>query len=310
MNVPYLNRLTLAAGALALVTAPLHATTYSVSLNSSYFGWLDQYSLDTFDLPGNEACVPTSSTNAMTYLQNAYSGYYGTTLTGTTYSSWEATAEVLMGSDYMDTTNSGTAYERVPYALNKYIVSDYGFTQTLFSGMYLSSDYWDPPTWSNPGYITDSAPTSSFFLNSLGDGAATLFSILYPSSEGGGGHYLLASGLVWDDSNNDGIIQFSENAALSFVDPLDPAYYSSGEPSSGPKMTSGHLYYDTEGGVLKMRYDQYYGDLPYDHTKYDEQTDLIIDTVFSINVVPEPQTWAAWVGLAALGLCLWRRRQA
>ncbi len=309
MNVPVRYLLGITGALTALAATPLQAVSYNVNLNTSYFGWLDQYSLDSYGLPGNDACVPTSSTNAMTYLQNAYSGYYGTGLTGTTYSSWETTAGILIGPDYMNTTEAegGTDSARIPYALSKYIISDRGYTQTVLGGMYTSSDYWEPPDWPNPGYITDSAPTSGFFLDALGAGAATMFSIMYPPGDGGGGHFLLASGLVWDDANNDGIIQFSEEATLNFIDPLDPAYYDgSGYPASGPKVTSGHLYYDSETEVLKMDYSQYDGSLP-SSGEYSPANDLIINTVLTINVVPEPQSWAALAGMAALALCWWRR---
>jgi hypothetical protein len=291
-------------GALCVLSAgQLYGISYNVSLNTAYFGWLDQYDLDTYKSVGYNGCVPTSSTNAMTYLQNAYSGYFGTSLTGTTYQNRLDTAEQMVNA--MGTDENGTQYNRVPYALSNYIITEKGFTQTVFGGMYLSSDYWSV-TYPNPGYITDSAPTSGFFLDSLGSGAATLFSIYYPETYDG--HYLLATSLVWDDVNNDGIIQKSEDAHLSFVDPLDPAYYdSAGYPDAGPKLTVGQIYYDEESATLLLDYYQYEGELPYDENNYTQWDRLTINTVFSINVVPEPQTWAMLAGLATLGLCLARK---
>lgn len=283
----------------------LHAETYSVSEQASYFGWLDQYSLDnsTYHFVGNEACVPTSSTNAMTYLQNLAPQYFGTALTGTTYANWISTDALLITPAYMDTKpSSGTYYDHLPYALNKYIVTDKGFTAVQFSGIF-PADYWGTGKYAKPGYITDGNPTSAFFLGALGANKATLFSILY--NNGGGGHELLATGLNWTDANNDGIIQQTENAALSFVDPLDPATYnSSGQPTAGPKITQGQIWYDEVTNCLELAYNQYHGGLPYSDDYL--QITASIDTVFAIET-PLPGT----ASLFLLGGCLlvvWRFR--
>lgn len=265
-------------------------TVYNVMENTAYFGWFDQYSLDnsTYHFVGNEACVPTSSTNAMTYLQNLAPGYFGTALTGSTYSSWLATDALLITPDYMDTKpNDGTYYNHIPYALNKYIVEDNGFSAVQFSGIF-PTNYWGTGNYAQPSFMSDGNPTSAFFLNSLGAGNATIFSILYGGS--GGGHELLAAGLEWTDANDDGIIQSSENATLYFVDPLDPADYDiNGEPVSGPKTTSGHVWYDANDDFLKLDYNQYQGQLPYQSGNYSNTGTVKIDTVFAI-AVPEPAT--------------------
>jgi hypothetical protein len=290
------------AGAFLMPWSGFAQTVFNVMENTSYFGWLDQYSLDnsTYHFVGAEACVPTSSTNAMTYLQNLAPSYFGSALTGTGYSSWMSTDTLLISAPYMDTTPSdGTYYDHIPFALNKYIVEDNGFSAVLFSGIF-PSDYWGGGGYSKPSYILDGNPTSGFFLNSLGAGNATIFSILYGGV--GGGHELLAAGLNWIDGNDDGIIQFSENAALYFVDPLDPAGYdSNGLPVSGPKITSGHLWNDA--GFLKMDYLQYSGSLPYSAGSYSYTGTVTIDTVFAI-AVPEPSSVVLiLVGFVACGLC-------
>lgn len=281
-------------------------TVYHVSENTSYFGWLDQYSLDnaTYNFVGSEACAPTSSTNAMTYLQNLAPAYFGTALTGTTYSRWMDTDALLITSPYMDTSPvGGTYYDHIPYALNKYIVEDNLFSAVQFSGIF-PTDYWGTGNYAKPSYMTDGNPTSDFFLNSLGANNATIFSILY---KGGGGHELLAQGLDWTDANNDGIIQYSENATLSFVDPLDPADYTGGYPSSGPKITTGHVWYDT--GSLKMDYDQYGGNLPYTSGCYTNTGTVTIDTVFAI-AVPEPATGILLLAAFAGGWFLIQRKKS
>ncbi len=301
--------------AILVAVAPLArlsaSTTYSVSENLSYFGWLDQYSLDnsTYHFVGNEACVPTSSTNAMTYLQNLAPGYFGTALTGTTYASWISTDATLISPSYMDTQpNNGTYYDHIPFALNKYIVQDNGFTSVQFSGMF-PSDYWGSAPYDKPSYVSDGHPTSGFFLNSLTAGNATLFSILYGGA--GGGHELLAGGLDWTDANDNGIIEQSENAILYFVDPLDPsATYPGNQPGGAAKFTQGHIWNanDLISGNLKLDYLQYSGNLPYSSGNYSMTGTVTIDTVFAV-AVPEPQTSALLV-LAALSVIAvrWRKQ--
>ncbi len=283
-------------------------TIYNVMENTAYFGWLDQYSLDnaTYNFVGSEACLPTSSTNAMTYLQNLAPSYFGTALTGTSYSSWMATDALLVSPAYMDTSpQDGTYYDHIPHALHKYIIGDNGFSAVQFSGIF-PSDYWGSGDYSKPSYITDGNPTSEFFLNSLGAGNATLFSILYGGV--GGGHELLAAGIEWTDANEDGIIQESENAILSFVDPLDPAYYGTDDlPASGPKITTGHVWYNVNDDSLKLDYFQYGGSLPYASGNYSATGTVTIDTIFAISV-PEPTTGVLLLMAFAGGWFLVRRK--
>jgi len=157
----------------------------------------------------------------MTYLQNLAPGYFGTALTGTTYTDWISTDATLISPAYMDTQPSdGAFYDHIPFAPNKCIIQDNGFTSVQFSGMF-PTDCWGSAPYDKPSYIADGHPASGFFLDSLAASNATLFSILYGGR--GGGHELLAGGLDWTDANDDGIIQQSEGAILYFVDPLDPS---------------------------------------------------------------------------------------
>jgi hypothetical protein len=284
------------------------STTYSVAENISYFGWLDQYSLNTaeYNNVGPEACVPTSSTNAMTYLQNLAPAVFGTALTGGNYSTWMAADATLVSASYMDTSpTNGTYYNHIPYALNKYIVTDRGFNSVEFSGMFENSQ-WAAAPYDKPSYMTDGTPTTAFLLNALTANKATLFSIYY--DVGGGGHELLASGLNWTDANDDNIIQESENAILSFVDPLDPsATYPEGQPGGGAKFTTGHIWNSSNSTTseLKLNYNQYGGSLPYSSGNYAMTGTTTINTAFVI-AVPEP---AAWI-LVVLGLAVVVRRRS
>jgi len=283
------------------------ATTYSVTESISCFGWLDQYSLDsaTYNNVGPQACVPTASTNAMTYLQNLAPGYFGTALTGTTYASWMAADATLVSAGYMDTDPaSGTYYNHIPYALNKYIIGDKGFSSVQFSGMFENSQWTDAP-YDKPSYITEGTPTTQFLLAALRANNAILFSIKYDGS--GGGHELLAGGLNWTDLNDDEIIQESENATLYFVDPLDPsATYPDGEPGGGAKFTQGHIWNSSNLATsqLKLDYSQYGGKLPYSDNY--STSNSMINTAFVI-AVPEPATWLL-LGLGVAAGIVFRRR--
>jgi hypothetical protein len=285
-----------------LLTLAAHAglaqISYSVSEDLSLFGWLDQYSLDTpeYDHVGPMACVPTSATNALTYLQNARPDLFGAALTGATYADWIATDATLISPAYMDTTPSGGTYFRtIPSALTTYFTADpaRNFSAVQFSGMFLPG-YWTSQ-YPQPSYIASGVPTWSFLYGALAAQSAVMLSVIYAN---GDGHELLLSGFQWLDANSDGIIQFDENATLSFVDPLDPsATYPGGDPGGGAKFTTGHVWFDSAIDGLKLNYSQYQGGLPYNSADYQSYT-LSIDDAFTIAAVPEPASLA----LTALGL--------
>ncbi|WP_309385442.1 hypothetical protein [Cerasicoccus frondis] len=309
MKLLHLSPSIIAGLLLCVPSIPSDGAVYSYSLITANAGWLDQYSLDTSNnFVGNEACVPTSSTNAMTYLQNTAPEYFGTALTGTTYEDWKATDQTLIGPDYMDTTpdpDGGTYYNHIPYALNKYIREDKGFTQVNFGGIY-PVDTWGDSPYDKPSYMLDGVPSGLYFAEWLYQGLATIFSIEYSN---GGGHELFLTGIDWDDANNDGIVQESENALLHFIDPLDPAFYGDDNlPSSGPKVTTGSIYHDDKSGGLLLSYEQYHGDLPYT-SDYELVTGSHIVGAFTMSV-PEPSEYAAAIGILALvGAAFWRRRR-
>lgn len=286
--------------AVAAPNGPASATpiTYSAAENAAAFGWLDQYSLDNsaYHFVGNEACVPTSTTNAMTYLQNTWPAIFGSTLTGTTYADWVSTDAVLISPSYMDTTPSqGTFTGPQFYATAKYINDTKGYSQVSFGGQ-VPSDYWGTGIYSKPAWVQDGFPTWQGLYLALSSGHAAVFTIEYAN---GGGHGLLAQSFQWTDTNGNGIIEKTENATLSFVDPLDPAYYDTGLPTSGPKITSGHVWNnnDVAGGNLKLEYVQYQGSLPYVSSSYGNVENAKIDTLLTI-IVPEPSS----MGISATAL--------
>lgn len=235
----------------AFLLLPLALFSDFTVVNSvSRYGWLDQYSMDTrHSFVGNEACVPTSSTNALTYLQNAVPQIFGDVLSGTTYAQWEDTDDYLI-HQMKTTAGGGTAYDDFVYALHTYITETKGFSEVQFSGFFPDS-IWRPKL-PQPSYIQSGITSIPTLTNALAAGSAVLVSIRYAD---GGGHELLVNGLTWDPSTNTG--------TLYFIDPLDPSEnYSPAVPTGPTKQTSGTITLLADGS-LELEYSQYSNRLPY-----------------------------------------------
>lgn len=245
---------------------------FAETIPVSSYGWLDQYSMNSrHSFVGDEACVPTSSTNALTYLQNAVPFLFGTTLSGSTYADWIATDDYLIG--VMGTTAvAGTYYDQFVYAIHQYITETKGYPEVQFSGIFPSNN-WAPP-YPQPNYIVSGVPSIPFLFNAIAAGSAVLTSIEYL---GGGGHEILVNGLTWDTT--------SQSGTLYFVDPLDPSQNYSPDVPLGPvKQTVGALALSGDGTKLILSYDQYSGNLPYTGT-YD-QIEAFLYGVLSIGSAP------------------------
>ena len=218
-------------------------TTYTSILNVSSFGWLDQYSLNTpdFNFIGHDACVPTSSVNTMTYLQNIAPGYFGTNRTGSTYADWIGVAATLISPDYMNTTQTiATLNNHLHFGLNKYVVQNKGFTEVQFSGMIPSpwENQANPAPEPRPATIADSLPTWQFLYDSLTSGSGTVLTMRWIDSSAG--HAVSLGGFDWTDLNGNGRVDFDENAQLYFVDPSHPTRGT--DPSGGAQFTSGRIW--------------------------------------------------------------------
>jgi hypothetical protein len=305
----------------------LQAQILTADISSSYYGYLDQYSLNAeHDYVGNEACVPTSSVNMMTMLQNLYPSTFGTSLTGSSYVNWHDTDNTLI-SLYGTTagSNGGTADPQFVNGLYNYMVTTNGFTQTTFAGEFPSDDGWSTQ-YPAPSYISFTTPKADFIYNALSLSQGLLLGIDYSDSSGNltsGGHELLVNGINWDPSTNSGTI--------SFIDPLDPSAssadradsYISGssatpatsyDQSIGPAVaTTGTITLLSDGHLL-LTYDQYDGSgvkVPTPGVGTYDEVDARIDTVLSVGVeaVPEPTTTAMFV--CGLGFMLfWLRRSS
>ena len=318
---------------LLLLSSPARAqTTYRSIQDVSSYGWLDQFSLNTleYNFVGAEACVPTSSVNTMTYLQNSFSSYFGTNLTGTPYADWINVDATLISPDYMNTgpkgaTNEATAYNHLHFGLNKYVVQDLGFTNVHFSGM-IPSLGWDIPARPapelRPAAITNSFPTWQFLYDSLISGSGTVLGISYTDFPGG--HAVSLGGFDWTDLNGNGRIDFDENAQLYFVDPLDPTRGTVPKPVTDPSgsaqfttgkiwevmltnSTNASLVYNT----LELAYEQYHGTDLWGGASGGSTSYGLAGAYLTAAVamtVPEPSTYAL-LGLGVVAVIMFLRRK-
>ncbi len=239
-------------------------------INVAYDGWLDQYSMDKrHDFIGNEACEPTSSTNALTYLQNVAPQVFGTQLSGSTYANWEDTDDVLI--KVMGTTKKNGTYDYLMvYGLHTYITEMKDFPEVRFSGMYPNDTWYPAGGYPKPPYITHGKPTVEFITTALAGGGAVLLNIQYPKNEGG--HEILANGIYWDPD--------AKRGTLYFVDPLDSSQNYSPDIPLGPvKQTEGLLTLSKEGHLV-LHYNQYEKRLP-----FTDQYQSVSASVFGALVV-------------------------
>ena len=295
------------------------------------YGYLWQYSIDA---PlGAQACGPTSTTNAFTYLQNTQGSHLGSVLTGNDYNSWRATAETL-ANDYMQTggtgsTNEGTKYWDLATGMQQY-AQDRG-AKIYFDGMYVDPQRETAgkmPDWVK---LQNKGPTIDQLYNMLAGGAGVVMG-MNPGPVGG--HIVTLAGMDWDDINGDGIVDPGE-ATLSIIDPLDPSsHYENPEPapygSDGLQpqqavLTTLAVWQTTAPdpktgepvSFLEIAYQQYNGshdpnqpNEPY--TPYDRSyglTELYITGAFGMRAVPEPTSVLVWSSLV-LSFTLSRRRRS
>ncbi|MDB4370308.1 autotransporter outer membrane beta-barrel domain-containing protein [Akkermansiaceae bacterium] len=267
-----------------MISAPtLAAAESSVIQDQTSFGWLNQYSLNNFipesDDWGSCACVPTSAVNGMTFLQNEYGFYFNDLLTGSTYADWQA-ATVLLGRDFMGTSViAGTLPQTGYYGLEDFLLQEKEFDLVRLEAMVPDS-IWnlETATRPEPSNKVNERPSLDFIEASLAAGNPTMIMFLYEADISGGGHGVLASGLI---RHADG------TATLKLVDPLDPSLtYPDGYPGGDAKFSDAIVRVVTDASgteVLLMDYKQYSGDLPYDEQEYVENTDSYMVAAISID---------------------------
>lgn len=295
------------------------------------YGYLWQYSVAP---PiGAEACGPTSTTNAFTYLQNTQSGRIGNVLTGNDYADWLQTADTL-ANDYMQTGGSdkpqaeqGTKYWDLATGMQQY-AQDRG-AKIHFDGVFVDPRRETAGTMPDWVKLQDKGPTIDQLYNMLAGGAGVVMG-MNPGPQTG--HIVTLAGMDWDDINGDGIVDQGE-ATLSIIDPLDPSsHYENPDPEpygadglqpQQAVLTTLDVWQTTAPdpktgepvSVLAIDYWQYHGSKPPSegqYTPYDRSygpRGLYISGAFSMTAVPEPTSVLVWSSLV-LGFTLTRRRMA
>ncbi|MCP4816632.1 MAG: hypothetical protein GY888_29315 [Planctomycetaceae bacterium] len=294
------------------------------------YGYLWQYSVAP---PiGAEACGPTSTTNAFTYLQNTQSGRIGNVLTGNDYADWLQTADTL-ANDYMQTGGSdkpqaeqGTKYWDLATGMQQY-AQDRG-AKIHFDGVFVDPRRETAGTMPDWVKLQDKGPTIDQLYNMLAGGAGVVMG-MNPGPQTG--HIVTLAGMDWDDINGDGIVDPGE-ATLSIIDPLDPSshdenpdpepYGADGLQPQQAVLTTLDVWQTTAPdpktgepvSVLKIEYWQYQGSKPPSEGQYGPynrsygQSELYISGAFSMAAVPEPTSVLVWSSLV-LGFTLTRRRR-
>jgi len=286
---------------LAILGSSLATAFAQTIVPISLYGYLDQYSLgsDSSSI-GPDACVPTTTTNAFTYLQNAFPAIYGTSLSGSSYEDWKATDRTLVSLMQTAIDGGGTTDAQEVYGLTAYLDGlALGATYPVMAGI-MSDGTWTV-TEPRPSYISHGRPGAEFLENALLGNAALIMTLTYIGG-GGGGHCLLVNGIDWNEATGTGV--------LYFIDPLDPSqnYDSGADPEvRGPVLqTTGTLSLGASGD-LNLTYNQYHGVLPYEGGNF-VTIDSYIDGALALYAVPEPAT-VVLIGMGVLlGGLSWSRR--
>jgi hypothetical protein len=215
----------LAAGGVSLLAASAAmATVYSVSLDHTMFGNLDQNDVPACkDEEGNSfACGPTAAVNSFVWLQNRYPHVYDSKLIPEQdldlnedgevnfYDHMIAVAIELSKPEYMDCAacQGGTAISTFISGKQQYIEDQIpGVTEYAFQNMFDPNS--EHPTW-------------QFLYNELrGEEDVELLIGFYDEqNERIGGHYVTLTTFHLDDGNNDGLIDQDEGAFIEFIDPF------------------------------------------------------------------------------------------
>jgi hypothetical protein len=161
------------------------------------------------------ACGPVAVTNSYRYLENKYGWVYDNSLTGGNLAQTAATLAGLMGT----APPGGTFWDDL-------IWYKYSYIENLVPGKTVYKAQYDPAwqwgIWNDPGgqilqpaWVMPGLPTWQFLWQELSH--CEDVEILLNWSDGG--HFLTVSSFNWIDMNEDGIIDFNENATFDYIDP-------------------------------------------------------------------------------------------
>lgn len=279
-----------------------HANTWQWMNDAAAYGYFCQYSIP--NTLNDESCAPSSATNTLVFLQNTYASQLGgVQLVGSGYGGWNATAQTLQG--FFGTTEDGSSGPGQTAGLANYL-SSIGASDLVTLDAIAFDTSAEYPEWVAQG----ATPTFGDFYGWMSGGAGVYFDIIYAGGGTGpgdvSGHVLALVGLEWNDANGDGVVDQSEGATFSVIDPLDPSLgYAGSEVLGPPKVTTVSIWQGGAGELLQFSYLQYQGELPFNASDYATASGFIGGGI-SISVIPAP---AAWIAVAAFGLCGSRRRR-
>ena len=252
------------------------------------YGWLDQHSLDTYNnFVGNEACVPSSTVNGLTYLQNINPSLYGTNLTGGTnisstqgttnsYQNWIRTDQTLInlfGTEPASQASSGGTSGTNNVNGTKVYLLRQGFYSDISVNQIPLNSY------------SNSVVTLSNAISNTNE--AVLGIITYIN---GGGHCILLNGISWNSSSN--------NGTLYFIDPLNSSLnYSSQNNYSGTNVLGpvrqnyGSLSINSTNNYLLLNYQQS------SNTVNPHIATADLTYVYTLSNSPSTNTNPAWINL-------------
>ena len=275
---------------LILFALAVNAKSQSVSNPVGLYGWLDQHSLDTYNnFVGNEACVPSSTVNGLTYLQNINPVLYGTNLTGGTnisstqgttnsYQNWIRTDQTLInlfGTEPATQTSSGGTSDNNNVKGTKVYLLRQGFYSDISVNQIPLNGY------------ANAVVTLS---NAISNTNEAVLGIITYTGTNGGGHCILLNGISWNSSFNTG--------TLYFVDPLNSSSnYSSQNNYSGTnvlgpvRQNHGCLSINSTNNYLLLNYTQSSNNV----NPHIATADLTY--VYTLSNSPSTNTNAAWSNL-------------
>lgn len=248
-NTIYARQVTLLGShseASAPVTLTLDSSTFEsvyAAKNPDNFGYLPQ--LATFD---GLACTPTSTTNALVYLVNQ-ANLSGTFNALSDYSGWVSVRDTLATNYFYTSSNNGdglpdgTLPAQALIGLSQYLQDQNLGQEISISALGISTDAqgnniagWGTAANSQNGrpaigpvsdythLFTEGAVTGEFLRAGLLRSDAVILGGFYSDSQGNPeGHAVIVTELNWTDKNANGVMDASDGAQMTILDPLDPA---------------------------------------------------------------------------------------